>query len=74
MISVGFSSERLAHVDGRMQAELDAGHNYGIGLMVARYGGLFRFGYYERKFRPVAGGRHLPCRFYDQDNYCFARG
>jgi esterase FrsA len=41
--SVGFSPERLARMDGAMQAEIDAGHYAGISVMVARHGKLIKF-------------------------------
>jgi CubicO group peptidase (beta-lactamase class C family) len=41
--SVGFSPERLAGMDGAMQAEIDAGHYAGISVMVARHGKLVKF-------------------------------
>ena len=46
--SVGFSAERLSRMDTAMQAEIDAGHYAGIGVMVARHGKLVksrRYGY-----------------------------
>ncbi len=41
--SVGFSPERLARMDGAMQAEIDAGHYAGISVIVARHGKLIKF-------------------------------
>ena len=47
--SVGFSSERLSHMDDAMQAEIDAGHYAGISVMVARHGKLVKFRRYGRQ-------------------------
>jgi CubicO group peptidase (beta-lactamase class C family) len=40
--SVGFCPDRLARMDLAMQAEIDAGHYAGIGVMVARHGKLVK--------------------------------
>ncbi|WP_158601987.1 serine hydrolase domain-containing protein [Pararobbsia silviterrae] len=48
-VSMGFSPERLARLDGAMQAEIDAGHYAGISVMVARRGKLVKFGRYGRQ-------------------------
>ncbi|UZK64724.1 serine hydrolase domain-containing protein [Sphingomonas sp. M1-B02] len=51
---VGFSPERLAGMDGAMQAEIDAGHYAGISVMVARHGKLVkssRYGYQSLETR-----------------------
>jgi CubicO group peptidase (beta-lactamase class C family) len=44
--SVGFSPDRLNRLDSAMQAEIDAGHYAGIGVMVARHGKLVKSGFY----------------------------
>jgi CubicO group peptidase (beta-lactamase class C family) len=41
--TVGLSAERLAIMDGAMQAEVDAGHYAAISVMVARHGKLVKF-------------------------------
>src|SRR6201996_1135951 len=44
--AVGFSAERLNHIDSAIQTEIDAGHYAGISVMVSRHGKLVKSGFY----------------------------
>jgi CubicO group peptidase (beta-lactamase class C family) len=55
---IGFSTDRLARLDGAMQAEIDAGHYAAVSVMVARHSKLVKF----RCYGPQKLGGSEPLR------------